>query len=1805
MVQYHEVSPKIHMKKILAAFALVSLLMGQLVTPPMTKAAEPASASIQVLPSLSSKAVENGQRLTINALVKSQQPVKTVTAEIVELHETFPLQRNAGDEKTGNWKAEWQAHDLKEQEYHVSLKVTDVTGYVFEDTSLTFTDPILGINTPGVLKDDSANMHRIGSNDSGGVGGFVASAIDPVNNFIYYVTDSIPANVTKFDTATFSYVDSFNLAENDGAGASIAFDPVNQYIYVTTTGGHIIRGEANPSSAFTQLADISGPHSSAGAIAIDPVGQKLYFGGDNNQLSRVDINPSNTLAVEATLNSSGNNLATAVIDLPNQFLYVGTNEVPAHIEKIDLSTFSEVAVLQLTLSDNALVTSALDSVNMFAYFRSIDGTVQKVDVNPGNTFAVVGTLTSTGGAFSRAATIDVTNSYLYFASDNPIFEKLNLNTFTWETNLTPPSTENTNYQTSVLDPNTGLIYFGRRTTTANVLKLDPSSDTFVDSVDMPLSTSRYTTGFIDTDNDYGYFAYSNFEYSAPLSHGGVARVKLSDLSDQGLLAFNTLEDNISSVAVDKTNGFAYFGTNTEPALIVKVDLNTFSRVGSITLPVGEGLLQSAVMDEANGFAYFGSANGKIVKIDTSTFTEAGDSPLVLANNLSTGAAIDPTNSVAYFGTTINQVVKVDINPGNTFAETGDSPLVLNGGEDIVTAISLDLPGGLAYFSLDNSARVVKYDLNTVTEVDTLAFTNGENNIRASAIDLTAQKLYLTSQNNQIMKVDLPTFSADGRLNLPNQENPNRMIGVDPATSNLFVATDNNKGKIIKIAGSRMNSVNAYKVNLPLVATDLSAFHIYSHNGTGNLRLALYDSSFNLLWQSAVISNTTTNGWIDVDTNTGTPSTLTNLAAGDYWLAFQVDSARDIVSIAPPGASGDGYVLNNQSFGAFPSNISGGTFTDNKFAFYATYSLPPSVIVTPTNVTNEVSEGTDGNRAGYDEFSVQLGTQPTDDVTVTLNPGTQLGVNPTTLTFTDTNWNVPQYVTISAVDDALPEGNHTADISYTVSSADGTYNGIAVANTTVSITDNDTPPASYMASDLIGQYTRDGKVTFTAGAMNNGAGAVNANGFISPALPIIDAANHRLIFSDVGNRRVLFYNLDANNNLVDKTPDNVLGQPDFTASGVHTMQNSFGQPTGVALDPVHGLLFVADQAVNRVMVFDARPSGSAPRTLCGVVSTGLADGMDASCVLGQPDFNGSGSNTTQNTMSQPTGLAIDTENERVFVSEIGNNRITVYDTRATGSAPQSLCGEVTTGLANGMNASCVLGQPDFISNSSTTPQSALGPVLGFGLDMTDHRLFVPDTFNNRVMIFDVTTLSNGQAAVHVLGQPDFTTFTSGTTQATMSRPVAAGYDTVRKQLYITEFNIFGGPEPINNRVLIFDVANITDGELPVMVLGQPDFTTNNLGSNQSTLTFPLATGVEGVGHRLYAGDLNNNRMLKFEFVRIATTSLPDAPAAAAYNQALTSTRSQGILTYSLVGGALPAGLTLSTNGTLSGTPMTPGTYNFTVRVEDAVGAGYMYDEKALMLTVGQPIPAGGPVGGGGGGGGFSTPEQTVIIPEPTHPAANSNTNGANTNTGGGTTGSGDVLRGTDCTRNDLTMVPFTDTQTDWSRPYINTLYRGCIIDGKTEESFDPKGFITRAEVSKIALILFHLDKDGFAPVFVDVHKNDWFAPYILQGYKLGFLQGYIKQGERTFFRPNQTMTRAEALKVLLLAKGAKIDGETASFPDVQPDAWYYHYVAYATNKGIVKGYEVEGQPTKFAPDQFITREEFAKIAVLTALLPAGE
>jgi hypothetical protein len=207
----------------------------------------------------------------------------------------------------------------------------------------------------------------------------------------------------------------------------------------------------------------------------------------------------------------------------------------------------------------------------------------------------------------------------------------------------------------------------------------------------------------------------------------------------------------------------------------------------------------------------------------------------------------------------------------------------------------------------------------------------------------------------------------------------------------------------------------------------------------------------------VASSDTTEGTVSAASLTFTaanwnvPQTVTVTGVDD---AVQDGDLGYVVTLGAPSTSDAIYAAID------PADVSL-TNTDNDVA---------GIQVTPTAglVTTEAG--------GTATFTVKLGSQPTADVTVPVasSAPTEGTVSASSLTFTAANWNLPQTVTVTGVDDAVQDGDKAYAIALgAAASADPHYAGTDPTDVAVTNTDNDaagvtvTPVAGLLTTEAGG------------------------------------------------------------------------------------------------------------------------------------------------------------------------------------------------------------------------------------------------------------------------------------------------------------------------------------------------------------------------------------------------------------------------------------------------------------------------------------------------------------------------------------------------------------------------------------------------------------------------------------------------------------------------------------------------------------------------------------------------------------------
>lgn len=450
------------------------------------------------------------------------------------------------------------------------------------------------------------------------------------------------------------------------------------------------------------------------------------------------------------------------------------------------------------------------------------------------------------------------------------------------------------------------------------------------------------------------------------------------------------------------------------------------------------------------------------------------------------------------------------------------------------------------------------------------------------------------------------------------------------------------------------------------------------------------------------------------------------------------------------------------------------------------------------------------------------------------------------------------------------------------SVDGRLYLVDTANNRILFFDAATVTNGEEAEGLIGQYDESSYTNPVPVYTKNQPGnKPNLFGLDSPREIAIDTVHHRLFVADSNNGRVLIYNLDGSNVLIDRIPDAVLGQADFGSTVTTPSGTVMGGPSGLAYDAVGDRLFVSDPGANRVLVFNTAT---------------ISNGESAAAVLGQNNFTSTGAGLSQGALRSPRGLAFDSERNFLFVVDTDNSRVMVFDVAS---------------VTNGEAAVNVLGQPDFVTANFALSISQFNEPLAVAYDSAHKRLFVADSTNNRVLVFDATSISNGASAVGVLCQADFVTNASAVGQGLCSTPRGLAYDGALDRLHVVDGD--------SNRVLTFDTASINNGEDAIHVLGQIDFDSSVQGTSVTNLNGPSSIAFEPSSDRLYVTD-SASRIVVFPTDYQATysgTTFSEASAGAGVvDTVITVTLkneffsvSSGVLTkdthYSI--GALPPGL----------------------------------------------------------------------------------------------------------------------------------------------------------------------------------------------------------------------------------------------------------------------------------------------------------
>ena len=317
----------------------------------------------------------------------------------------------------------------------------------------------------------------------------------------------------------------------------------------------------------------------------------------------------------------------------------------------------------------------------------------------------------------------------------------------------------------------------------------------------------------------------------------------------------------------------------------------------------------------------------------------------------------------------------------------------------------------------------------------------------------------TGQTYKIFSI--PANGGSGTIRIPITDN--EVYGPAKKTFTLQLTTQNNKALLdgdatsLTATGSIIDDDQKPVVSVAGPAGDLS-YVSEDMKGPVTFTLTLTGRS------AADVTVDYTTGQAQVLSGLAARQDITSATAGEDYTAATgtvTFSSGDATKQVTVQLTDDDVSEDTEFFGFEISNAQNAQLRNKATEEVADVGLldddPRGVAIDPTSISLE--EPAPGEAAVASSYTVKLNSKPTDTVTVTIggaNPAVSLSgatlSNTNTLTFTTSNWDTAQTVTVTPVEDTNGVGE---TITLTHIQSGGDYTGIAADSVTVNVTDSDT------------------------------------------------------------------------------------------------------------------------------------------------------------------------------------------------------------------------------------------------------------------------------------------------------------------------------------------------------------------------------------------------------------------------------------------------------------------------------------------------------------------------------------------------------------------------------------------------------------------------------------------------------------------------------------------------------------------------------------------------------------------------------
>ena len=268
----------------------------------------------------------------------------------------------------------------------------------------------------------------------------------------------------------------------------------------------------------------------------------------------------------------------------------------------------------------------------------------------------------------------------------------------------------------------------------------------------------------------------------------------------------------------------------------------------------------------------------------------------------------------------------------------------------------------------------------------------------------------------------------------------------------------------------------------------------------------------------------------------------------------------------------------------------------------TYDALSAITVYAVNADNEYGldvgsvTGQATETGGQATFTVALLTRPSAAVTVSVTSldASEGAASPSSLTFTDSDWNTTQTVTVTGADDAIDDGGVTWNVRLAPSSGDANYNGLSNVDVLVTTTDDDDAPGVTLALSPSSIAENGGGSTVTATLSRASSAATTVR--VTPVSGFYKVGSDAEIVIAAGETA------NATDTATVAAVDNATDAPDRAGTVTVTVSNDRATADGTTLAVSGGALTVTDD--------DAAPNAKLSLNPSSVSENGGASAVSA-------------------------------------------------------------------------------------------------------------------------------------------------------------------------------------------------------------------------------------------------------------------------------------------------------------------------------------------------------------------------------------------------------------------------------------------------------------------------------------------------------------------------------------------------------------------------------------------------------------------